>query len=853
MFPDGVPLSLALSRRLDQGSGSTFLQRLIGRWINKLRYRAALPQEYHLNPTDDYAGFSLTFTAPRVPLGLSIKNEEVTEYGEARIESPQGDSWREEPIATYQDRESDRGTLFVRFKRLAPTTKLQIFVEDLDLEGDFAVVVVVGKYPYPDWVRLTEARELLQEGNFLAAIKEYKAGLGNAPANGTAAFELAMLCKKNDDLPAAERWALNACAHGELQRGIDFLRDLYQANPPDLRSDAVSLEEQSAGWPENEHYGAVCLLRDQFYWGGFGTVHLYKHRSLVKIKRRAAARMLRRLHFEFAPHNEALANVQLRILHEDQSIKEVPEEQLTVADAPEHDPAIRTAEKKEIVCFLPELHAGDIIEMSYAILHNDGSLRDELPNFYRRSNLVSDFPTYSSVVRIRCPQEWPARCVGIHGSNPPTKIKRDDDWQEYLFTAEKLICDDWGQSRLERTLRCPHGCVTSTDRTWEQVGIDEIKSVGTDLEPPEPLPPVVREVIDREQSPIEKMRGGYYWIRDRIKYMSLVSAKRNIAKEGRARRIVEQGVGDCHDKAYLLSLLCKELKLPAEFLLIGMDEGFIVRELPGSQFDHIILRTRLDGDWVYLDATDTLTPFGLTPTHLQGLPALRLGNPSKIITIPEQSFAVNRLDLGEELVITPDGDLRGTFTLEAWGVPGRWLDEHWKVLSMGVSQPRRAAQVVLQEHLPNARIERWAVSPYDPKNDYFSFSGKHFRCNSSPIVDYRVAMLNWRTPFMPIEDWRDRNWQHPALLPLPMSASISVSIQHSPDWRIFGSPGNDSFAADCGTVSEEHLDDPDGLAINRTFTITRRFLTQAGVQAMPAFLDKLEEAMQLAIVLRNGE
>jgi hypothetical protein len=172
---------------------------------------------------------------------------------------------------------------------------------------------------------------------------------------------------------------------------------------------------------------------------------------------------------------------------------------------------------------------------------------------------------------------------------------------------------------------------------------------------------------------------------------------------------------------------------------------------------------------------------------------------------------------------------------------------------MGVSQPRRAAQVVLQDHLPTARIEEWAVSPYDPKNDYFSFSGKHFRCNSSSILDYRVAMLNWRTPFVPLEDWRDRNWQFPALLPLPISGSISVSIQNSDAWRIFSSPGSDSFTADCGSVSEEVLDDPDGLAINRTFTVARRFLTESGVKAMPQFLDKLEETMQLAIVLRNGE
>lgn len=843
-----LPWSLSFSNRRDTGAGAIFRQRVVSRWAAQFRHRFALPEEFHLRPVDQPLGFEVTFIAPRVPLALTIRTKPAKSLCNPTVQVWENDHWRDEIIHYVIEPTDERGALFIRIKRLSLTTKVRVFVEGLQPEDDFNVGTAVGNFPYTDWLALIEARRLVAERNRRAAEDKYLAALQLAPANGAAALELGRLLLARGETQRAERWLLAAGAYGDSQAASELLRTIYNEGGATLAEEAQQLRKQAAGWPEGEHHGAVCLQMSQHYWLGFASWHLVKHRALIEIRRKAAARMLRRLNFRITPHNESLLFTRLRILQHDGNIKTVSDEQLAFTDSPEHDLAVRTAESKDAVFLLPELHSGDIIELEYCLVHDNGTQNNGLPNFYLRPHLTSDFPTFTSSVQIMGPEEWAIKCIGIHGAPQPIHQRDVDGWQSYTCNGCRLLPGDWRATSLERTLQNPQVCASWDDRSWEDVGQDELRAVGTDVEPPDPLPAVLREAITGGDSAPEKLHRGFSWIRDYLKYVSLPSAKKRIAKQGRAQHIIDRGVGDCHDKAYLLHLICRELELESEFLLVGANEGYVVDELPGSQFDHILLRARLDGRWLYFDATDTITPFGRVPAGLQGLAVLRMRDPYQLVTMPEHDPKANIFTVEETLNCSAEGHLKGRFRIEAAGVPGRLLDDRWKSLSMEAPEEDRAAQLILNDHLPTARLKQWEIERSGAEGDLFVFTGEHLRCRLTDIGRQRMGVIRWNTVFFPWDTFRDRRWEDPAIFPLPLTMRFTIKITDNSRWQVAVSPPAPEFDDDFGAVHEKRVGLPPALEIVRELIVKKRLITGSSTERIPEFVNIFEDALQIAVL-----
>ncbi|MFC1476079.1 DUF3857 domain-containing protein [Candidatus Zixiibacteriota bacterium] len=847
-FSSSPPWSLSYSQRRDTGEEATFRQRAVARWAGRFRHRHALPEEFHLQTIDEPFGFEVIFIAPRVPLAITIKTEPAKNLNKSRVEVWENDCWRQEIIDYVTDPGDHRGAIYIRIKRLSLITKLRVFVDGLEPEDDFNVATAVGDFSYADWLALIEARRLVAEGYKQVAEDEYQEALQLAPENGAAALELGRLLKERGQTEQAERWLLTAGAYGRANEASELLRAIYEKGGEKLATEAQELQKQAAGWPTGEHYGTICLQMKQLFWLGFSSWHLIKHRMLIEIRRKAAARMLRRMSFRLTPHNESLLFTRLRILQQDGTIKTVSDEQLVFTDSPEHDLAVRTAESKDAIFLLPELHSGDIIELEYCLVHDNGLMKNGKPNFYLHPNLASDFPTFTSSVQIKGPADWSIKCIGIHGAATPVHDQEKDGWQSYVSEGNRLMPQDWRASSLERTLQDPQICASWDNRSWEEVGTAELRSVGSDVEPRDPLPAVLRDVIAGGDSVLEKLQRGFNWVRDRLKYVSLLSAKKRIAKQGRAQHIIDRGVGDCHDKAYLLHLICRELELESEFLLVGDNDGCIVRELPGSQFNHILLRAKLNGRWLYFDATDTITPCGRVPGGLQGLSVLRMCDPFQLIVIPEHDPTTNILTIEEKLECSPEGELRGWFRVEATGVPGRLLDDRWKSLSMEAPEESRAAQLILNDHLPAARIMQWDIARSGAEGDRFVFTGEHLRSRLTRIGRQRIGVIRWNTVFFPWDSFRDRRWGDPAIFPLPVTMKFAVSFMDNNHWQVAASPRITDFDEEFGTLGEKRGDTPSPLEIIRELVVKKRFISGPSTARIPEYINAFEDALQIAIL-----
>jgi len=853
IFSEGVPRSLELSRNLDRAAEPTFRQRFIARWVGQFHRRIAMPEEYNLKTTEESPGFEVQFVAPRVPLGLTIKLESNRELTAATVQVWHDGEWREEVVRCIPSPMQERGVLYIGFQRLMLTTRIQAFIEGLKREDQFKIIAQVAEYSYEDWLTLDEARQMAALGDKLGAESNYLRSLKLAPKNGVAALEAAQLLLDHHKSRQAEQWALVGGVYGDSKIATDLLQTIYEQDGAEFAKEAPQLSVEAAGWPVGEHHGAICLKMHRQYWLGFDSWHLVKYRSLVEIRRRAAARMLRRLQFQLTPHNEDLLFARLRILQKDGNIRTATDEQFTFTDSPEHDPAIRTAGKKDVSIFVPELHIGDVMELEYCLVHDNSHLKDGRPNFFLMVDMVSNFPTFTSTVDIVCPESWPVRCIGIHRAEEPVRTTDEDGWQMYTAKSKKLIADDWGTSSYERMLHNPHICCSWDNRTWEDVGQHELQSVSPAVEPPDPLPQVLGEIIAGDDPPLGKLERGFSWVRDRLKYMSLPSAKGRIAKQGRAQHILDAGVGDCHDKAYLLHLICRELGLETEFLLVNADNGYVVRELPGGQFDHVLVRVKLPDSWLYLDATDSMTPFGYIPGALQGHSTLRLGDEVQLVTIPENTPASNSITISEVLECSNSGYLEGRFRFVASGQAGRWQDERWKSLAMGAPDLNHAARVVLNDHIPSARMEQWKVDDYPGEDGCFVFTGRHTRCRLTKIGTRRVGFVDWDSVFFPYETLRNRRWAGFALFPMPLTLTLSVEVNGGRHWQIEGSSTIPAFDTDFGAVSEERINGESQLVITRKLVVKKKFVRGPTTEQIPEFLKVAEEMLQMALLFEHRE
>lgn len=157
-----------------------------------------------------------------------------------------------------------------------------------------------------------------------------------------------------------------------------------------------------------------------------------------------------------------------------------------------------------------------------------------------------------------------------------------------------------------------------------------------------------------------------------------------------AVRVLQQGYGDCKDKANLLRAMLRETGIESWLTVVNAGSpGFASRRWPSpGNFDHCILAVRAPwaagssasvsdsvlGNLLLFDPTDPATPVGAAPAGLGGEPALVVaGEASGLITIPGGDHDANtsRREIHGE--IGADGSLRVVIRERAVGLPATRL------------------------------------------------------------------------------------------------------------------------------------------------------------------------------------
>ncbi len=156
------------------------------------------------------------------------------------------------------------------------------------------------------------------------------------------------------------------------------------------------------------------------------------------------------------------------------------------------------------------------------------------------------------------------------------------------------------------------------------------------------------ELTPKEKATIENLTNGisnkndiiktlYYYLQDKTKYVN-VSIDIGGLKSYPASYVCENKYGDCKALTTYMKAMLKSLGIESFYTIVNAGETIteIDTNLPGQQFDHVILMIPLKNDTIWLENTASALPYNYLGTFTQNRYALAInGVNSRLVKTPE--------------------------------------------------------------------------------------------------------------------------------------------------------------------------------------------------------------------------
>ncbi|WP_396595737.1 DUF3857 domain-containing transglutaminase family protein [Brevundimonas sp. R86498] len=248
---------------------------------------------------------------------------------------------------------------------------------------------------------------------------------------------------------------------------------------------------------------------------------------------------------------------------------------------------------------IPDLREGDIVETAYSVIGANPALEGRFA--------CSFILQWSDPV-------VETRCTVRLASSRPVRIRKWGAASDPVETgADGIRCLDWrviGQAPYRTEQGSPpsfvgYAAVQVADRmTWAEVADVFRAHYQPTSQLPGDLADTVAAIASSRMKPGEKLVEGLRLVQDALRYHSV-----SVAEGGYRPRPIDEiwrtRYGDCKDGSVLLVGVLRALGINADCALVNTAHGDDLAEAPPNvlAFDHCIVRARVAGRTVWLDAT----------------------------------------------------------------------------------------------------------------------------------------------------------------------------------------------------------------------------------------------------------
>lgn len=177
---------------------------------------------------------------------------------------------------------------------------------------------------------------------------------------------------------------------------------------------------------------------------------------------------------------------------------------------------------------------------------------------------------------------------------------------------------------------------------------------------------ITEDITKDKTSEEEKIKSIFYWVKDNIKYIAFENGYEGFIPRD-ANLVFERKFGDCKDMANIIVSMAHYANVKnVNLCWIGTREiPYSYSELATPAVDnHMIAAYKKENEYIFLDATDKETRFGLPTSFIQGKEALiNNGKDFLIVKVPIIQAEKNLIDDNVKLQIN-NGKLIGKGKLE---------------------------------------------------------------------------------------------------------------------------------------------------------------------------------------------
>ncbi len=254
--------------------------------------------------------------------------------------------------------------------------------------------------------------------------------------------------------------------------------------------------------------------------------------------------------------------------------------------------------------------------------------------------------------------------------------------------------------------------------SWEDMGTCWSNMLVTKQEVTPAIKDVVAKIAAENKTETDKVKAVWKYMNDNVRYVGLEKGLAGFIPLS-AGVVCSKKYGDCKAVAGLISVLCRELGLKADPILIGTRPalGQVPLDLPGPfHFNHSIARVEADGKVLWLDATVRDVAFDVTPYADQGVDVIvaRPGAPF-MDRIPVQAPDKSRADgtvvfePGQDNAVSMEytGTVSGNFAMMMRGATQEYTEEQFK---------KRLIENSLSVEYPQANLASLDVTGKDDNN-----------------------------------------------------------------------------------------------------------------------------------------
>lgn len=167
---------------------------------------------------------------------------------------------------------------------------------------------------------------------------------------------------------------------------------------------------------------------------------------------------------------------------------------------------------------------------------------------------------------------------------------------------------------------------------------------------------LAEKLTQRDKTNQAKAKSLYNWVSANIRYVG-VDVGASGYEPHTADEILSNRYGDCKDHVVLLEALMMAVGIPSTPALINLSDEYRLRELAGTNFDHVITYVpELD---LYLDSTSQFAEFGTLAPGAQGKPTVLLVT-GETSSTPNSNSKKDFTVTHTKLTMLPDGRIKGS-------------------------------------------------------------------------------------------------------------------------------------------------------------------------------------------------